>query len=402
MGATGYRNGPFPWNLCAEEIHPREPMDERSKARQLERYQQSVKHQVDHEEQKARKSRSRVSKAGRKASRRERHHDLDADPDAADQLAHFEPIRKIKKPVVSAAVDLTTLETATVVAVHQSQVELASGETARVSHHLLLDESKRLAVGDVVGVSRNEDTVRIDGLHPRRSVLARPDPGATARRLILAANVDYAVVVAAAVDPPFRPGLVDRFLVALQFSDIDAVLCVNKIDLCDPEQVAALEQQLQPFRELGLPVFTCSAEREIGLAAIQDQLAGSTCVFVGHSGVGKSSLLNAMDPSVEQRTGSVREFDGRGRHTTTGSSMFFLPRDTRIIDTPGIRGFSVEDLPAEMIRAAFPEFIAAGRCRFNDCTHVEEPDCAVQAAVENGVAWEPRYHSYLRMLDREN
>ena len=149
-----------------------------------------------------------------------------------------------------------------------------------------------------------------------------------------------------------------------------------------------------------LVLFAASASSGTGLEELCAHLAGKTCVFVGHSGVGKSSLLNAIDPEGERSVGDVRTYDGRGRHTTTSSSLRPLGDGTRVIDTPGIRGFGLEHLDPAQVREGFPDLAAFAReCGFRDCSHVHEPDCAVRDAVEDGRLSAARYGSYLRVLE---
>ena len=177
------------------------------------------------------------------------------------------------------------------------------------------------------------------------------------------------------------------------------MLVVNKMDLLTEDGRHELLARLQPYRALGMPVLPCSVERGEGIEDVRAALSGNTCVFVGQSGVGKSSLLNALDADAAARVGQVRGRDGRGRHTTTASSLYELAGGIRVIDTPGIRRFSVEDDDPAAIAAGFTEFapLAAG-CRYRDCSHVHEPGCAVLRAVEDGAIPRIRYESYRKLL----
>jgi ribosome biogenesis GTPase len=215
------------------------------------------------------------------------------------------------------------------------------------------------------------------------------------RDLVLAANVDVAVITVAAAEPPLRPGLIDRFLLALASGGVRPAICVNKVDLSTDR--AALDAAMAPYAELHVPVFLCSAAHRSGLAPLRAWLAGRTCVFVGHSGVGKSSLLNVLDPDGDRVVRPVLDH-GKGRHTTTASSLRRLADGTRVIDTPGIRALGLERLDADTVRAGFAEFGAAGACRFADCSHVEEPSCAVREAAAAGRISAVRYASYRRIL----
>ena len=203
----------------------------------------------------------------------------------------------------------------------------------------------------------------------------------------------------AAEAPPLHPRLIDRYLIAVEHSGAQPVLVVNKIDLLEEDRRHDLLATLQPYRALGMPVLTCSVERGEGIEEIRAALSGNTCVFVGQSGVGKSSLLNALDSDAAASVGAVRDRDGRGRHTTTASALYDLAGGIRVIDTPGIRKFSVEDDDPAAIAAGFTEFAPlADGCRYRDCTHVHEPGCAVRRAVEDGAVPRSRYESYLKLL----
>lgn len=248
-----------------------------------------------------------------------------------------------------------------------------------------------IAVGDHVQFS--PDRRRIERITPRTTVLSRPDPHNPRIERVLAANVDVVVLVVSLHSPPLRPGLIDRYLIAIERSGADPLLCVNKIDLEAPGD------ELKPYAGIGVPVVYCSAATGAGLDQLREALGGRLCVFSGHSGVGKSSLLNALDPNLGAATGAVSEVHQKGRHTTTGSRMYELPGGTRIIDTPGIREFGLWNIEPDEVRRYFHEFDDyAWRCAFSDCTHTHEPECAVKEAVDRGLIPEARYSSYRRIL----
>ena len=257
-----------------------------------------------------------------------------------------------------------------------------------------------LVVGDRVLVSC-AGTTRIESLLPRQNLLSRPDVGNKHRELPIAANVDLGVIVAAHSSPPLRPGLIDRYLIALERGGVAPLLCINKMDLCADELGRqTLEALLAPYRELGLPIAFTAVGGALGATDLIEHLAGKTAVLVGHSGVGKSSLLSALgaDPG-SAISGAVREFDGRGRHTTSASSLQRLPHDIQLIDTPGVRAFGLWGISPAELRLGFPGFGALPEaCRFRNCAHRSEPGCAVRAAVELGELSNSRYHIYLRML----
>jgi ribosome biogenesis GTPase len=260
-------------------------------------------------------------------------------------------------------------------------------------------QRSELAVGDAVLVERRGGTHRVTAVLPRRSLLARADPHVAQRRRAIAANVDLVVVVVAAEAPPLHPRLIDRYLVAVEQSGARPALVVNKLDLIDGGRRHALLARLQPYRSLGIPVLPCSAERGEGVSEVRRALSGQTCVFVGQSGVGKSSLLNSLGERAAARTGAVRAGDGRGRHTTTASALYELPGGIRVIDTPGIRRFSVDGGDPATIAAGFAEFAPyEEQCRYRDCSHVHEPGCAVRRAVADGAVSRSRYRSYRKLL----
>ena len=248
------------------------------------------------------------------------------------------------------------------------------------------------AIGDRVLFS--PDRRRVEEILPRRTVLSRTDPGNPHLERVIAANIDIVVNVVSLKSPPLRPGLIDRYLIATGRSGAEPLLCVNKIDLL--ANAAELEP-VRPYQDAGVPVILCSASTGEGIARLLEALAGKVCVFAGHSGVGKSSLLNALDPRLDLITGAVSEGNDKGRHTTTSSALYHLPGGAVVIDTPGIREFGLWDVTAGDLQLYYREF-AACTCAFSDCSHSHEPDCGVKAAVESGQIGEARYQGYLRIL----
>jgi ribosome biogenesis GTPase len=239
------------------------------------------------------------------------------------------------------------------------------------------------AVGDRVLFST--DRSRIEEILPRRAVLSRSDPGNPHMERVIAANIDLVVNVVSLKDPALRPGLIDRYLIAIGKSGAEPMLCVNKIDLL--EDSSDLDP-LRPYRDLGLAVVCCSAATGEGIAELLERLAGKLCVLTGHSGVGKSSLLNALDPTLHLAAGEISSANQKGRHTTTSSALYHLPGGGMVIDTPGIREFGLWDVSTADIRRYFQEF-GQYRCAF--------ADCAVKRAAESGAIALARYESYLRI-----
>lgn len=281
------------------------------------------------------------------------------------------------------------------------RVRTASGEVdAVIAHDVARRQASLLAVGDDVLVRAGTPAPIVMRVLPRRTSLTRPDPHVPQRRRVVVANVDVVAIVASARTPPFRPRLVDRYLVAVARGGASPILCVNKVDLVTGSAREALEGRLLPFREAEVPVICCSAATGEGLDRLATLLADRTGAFVGHSGVGKSSLLNALLGTSAERTGEVDARTGQGRHSTTWSSLHELPAGGRVIDTPGVRSFSLGPSSAAELLAAFPELAAhASRCAFSDCAHAVEPRCGVREAVERGEVSAARYASYRRLLD---
>ncbi|MGE0640154.1 MAG: ribosome small subunit-dependent GTPase A [Thermoanaerobaculia bacterium] len=284
----------------------------------------------------------------------------------------------------------------------QCEVELDGAEVDCVLPKALV-EVEEIAVGDRVKLARRPDgTLFAARLLERTNRLSRPDPFLAHRERIIAANLDIAVVVTAIRKPPLSMGLVDRFLVALAHGGVPAAIAVNKVDLADGDPAADPElAQLAGYPERGTPVIPCSAKQGIGLDELRQTIRGRTAVFVGHSGVGKSSLLKAIAPEFDVRVGAVSDMNDKGRHTTTRSRIYRLEdSSTRIVDTPGIREFGLWKLEREELASYFEDLAAlAPGCRFTDCTHTHEPGCAVLAAVESGALDTRRYTTYRRIFD---
>jgi len=263
--------------------------------------------------------------------------------------------------------------------------------------HIAMRRKSALAVGDRVHIVREGETWRVESVLPRRSVLARPDPLHKHLQRLIAANIDVVVNVVSMKTPPLRPRLIDRVLVAIQRGGAQPVICVNKIDLAD-DRDADLEK-LARYEALGVPVIPCSTKTGEGLDALRAAVEGKMAALVGHSGVGKSSILNAIDERLQLTTNTLHR-RGTGRHTTTRSTLYDFGGGTYLIDTPGIREFGLWDLDRESLRDYFPELAEASEyCRFTDCTHVHEPDCEVKRRVEGGELDRARYETYARLYE---
>ncbi len=256
-----------------------------------------------------------------------------------------------------------------------------------------------LVVGDDVFVKSPAVGVhQVVGLGLRRTLLERRDSGRPDRMRAIAANVDVGIVVLAAGSDRLRTGILDRMWVSLACSEIRTVLVINKIDRClDPSSLEDLERTLSIYRALGLPCLAVSATEGHGLRELASEIAGQVAVLIGQSGVGKSSLANALDPAGARSVGEVRR-DGKGRHTTSASSLRRLGDDTLLIDTPGVRAFGLGEVMREDVIRAFPDLAQrALECAFADCQHESEPQCAVRDAARQDPALAGRLDAFLRI-----
>ncbi len=260
-------------------------------------------------------------------------------------------------------------------------------------------ETLKLAVGDRVVLEKEQDAeaFAIGEILPRRSRLARRVPGGGQGERIVAANVDQVLIVFAAANPEPHPRMLDRFLVIAEANQLAARIVINKIELVGGVDVA--RPRWIDYERAGYPVHYTSVKKREGLDELRDSLAGVVTVLTGPSGVGKSSLLNAMFPGLELRVGEISESVNKGRHTTVGGYVHPLPgADGYVVDTPGLREVGMWLLSPSELDACFPEIrTRSDACRFADCTHQHEPECAVRDAVSRGDISTARYESYLKL-----
>ena len=269
-----------------------------------------------------------------------------------------------------------------------------------------LDTSNPVAVGDLVNIELDlnyEDTASITEVFPRNNWIIRKANKLSSKRQILATNLDAAVLVASLVAPRTSLGFIDRFLLCCQAFHVPAVLFINKTDLLGNESERFLHELNRIYKNAEVIILFGSAKNNEGLNPLLEFISGKRILLAGHSGVGKSTILNTLFPDVHARVGKISDSHEKGKHTTTFAEMFVLENHTQIIDTPGIRDFGVVDIPDEEIAHYFPEFrLAMNRCKFNNCKHEHEPECAILEAVESEMIPAERYYSYLSILHNED
>lgn len=265
-----------------------------------------------------------------------------------------------------------------------------------------------VSVGDHVDYlpQESEEAVgTIVELHDRTNYLVRKSVNLSHHKHVIAANLDQALLLVTVARPRTSYGFIDRVLVTAETYQVPVVLVVNKVDDLDEEEQERLFELVDIYQEAGYRVLMTAALLGKGVAEVKQLIAGKVSLVVGHSGVGKSTLINAIEPDLDLHTLEISEASGKGQHTTTNAEMYELrqvegDRPTFLIDTPGIKGFGLVDLDIHHIGDQFPEmFRLKGDCRFNDCLHKDEPGCAIRAALENGEVAESRYRSYIDMLN---
>ena len=258
-----------------------------------------------------------------------------------------------------------------------------------------------VVVGDEVECLTDEQGSHlITAIRPRRNYVIRRASNLSKESHIIAANIDHALLMVTLRQPETALEFVDRFLVTCEAYKVPCTILLSKADLQEEEQVAAFRRIYEP---IGYRVVSVSATTGEGVEEVHRLMVGRTTLLSGNSGVGKSTLVQRIDPSLDIRTGEISDSHHKGRHTTTFSTMYPLTEGGALIDTPGIKGFGLIDIEEEELWHYFPEMMHYGReCRFYNCTHTHEPGCAVVAALEAGEISELRYESYLKMMDDDD
>jgi ribosome biogenesis GTPase len=264
-----------------------------------------------------------------------------------------------------------------------------------------------IAVGDRVWFEVDENAVEpegtIVGIEERQNYIVRKSVNLSKQTHIIASNIDQVFLLITLHNPPTFTAFIDRFLVTAEAYHIPAVLVFNKLDTCSPEQENEIDALATIYQTIGYKTLKISATEGQNIDEIKSMMQGKVSMFSGHSGVGKSTLINAIAPDLNLKTAALSDQHQQGIHTTTFAEMFALPNGMKLIDTPGIKGFGVVDMQPDEIGYYFPEFTPLrSACKFHNCMHQNEPQCAVIEAFENGIVAESRYQNYLQMLETDS
>lgn len=278
---------------------------------------------------------------------------------------------------------------------------------ARIRGKFRLDQishTNPLAVGDHVDFDLDSDDLAvITNIYPRNNYIIRRSVNLSKRTHIIASNIDLAFLIITIANPRTSTGFIDRFLVTCEAYQIPVMMVFNKVDEWREEEIEIHEDMKYTYEDIGYDTMTVSALRGDGLEELKAKLKGKISLVAGHSGVGKSTLVNALSPGLDLKTKVVSGFNNKGKHTTTFAQMYEWPFGGYVIDTPGIKEFGLVEIDKDEMQDYFPEIFALrGDCRFHNCNHLLEPKCAVRKAVEEGEIAGSRYESYLTFLEEIN
>ena len=263
-----------------------------------------------------------------------------------------------------------------------------------------------VAVGDMVEFELEtigDETVGIiSAIQDRKNYIVRKSVKLSKQTHIIAANLDQVFLLVTLNNPPTFTSFIDRFLVTAEAYDIPVVLLFNKMDVYTDEERFEVAWLMDLYTKIGYTCLQIEAKQGKNVDKVRELMLGKTSMFAGHSGVGKSTLVNALEPGLQLKTAEISEQHMQGQHTTTFAEMYDLSFDARIIDTPGIKGFGIVDMEKEEIGDYFPEFFALkSECKFNNCLHLDEPKCAIKEALERDAIAASRYRSYVQMITGE-
>jgi ribosome biogenesis GTPase / thiamine phosphate phosphatase len=264
-----------------------------------------------------------------------------------------------------------------------------------------------IAVGDVVDFELETDNNQVSGIinniHDRKNYIIRKSVNLSKQTHIIAANIDQVFLLITINNPPTLTSFIDRFLVTANAYQIKTILLFNKIDAYDEDTLNEVKFLAHVYRKIGYECIGVSAKTGKNVDKVKSIMQGKVNMFSGHSGVGKSTLVNIIEPTLEIKTKEISTLHMQGQHTTTFAEMFDLSFNAKIIDTPGIKGFGIVDMDKEEVGDYFPEFFALKQqCKFNNCLHVQEPNCAVKKALDNDEIAFSRYRSYIQILEGED
>jgi ribosome biogenesis GTPase len=266
-----------------------------------------------------------------------------------------------------------------------------------------IDSTNPVSVGDEIEFElEGEENGVIKNILPRKNYIIRKSINLSKRSHILAANIDRVYLIVTLVAPQTTTGFIDRFLVTAEAYHIPVTILFNKMDLYEPEDLEVVENFISIYKDAGYECRQISATIPETVQFLRDEIKGNKVMFGGHSGVGKSTLINALDPNLDLKTGKISVQHLAGQHTTTFAEMFELTSGGFVIDTPGIRAFGLIDFDKENLSHYFPDMQEIlQHCKFNNCQHLNEPHCAVKKAVEEGLIHESRYASYVSMMNSD-